>query len=74
MEKSLIYSAKAKYRASCAREALEKAAENIEEAITWLDFEDMSQTPDTRLIVSILGHLLAGIPLADYEITENIMK
>lgn len=70
----MIYSAKAKYRASCAREALEKAASNIEEALVWMDFEDMSETPDTRLIKVILNHLLAGIPLADYEITETVMK
>lgn len=70
----MIYSPKAKYRASCAREAIEKAANNIEEAITWLDFEDMSQTPDTRLIQIILQQLIQGTVIADFEIATTIIE
>lgn len=45
-----MLSPKAKYRVVCAREALEKASQAIEEMNSWLDMEDMSQTTDLRYL------------------------
>lgn len=63
--KLLIYSPKAKYRISCAREALETAAEALEKAGIWLDFEDMSKTSDVRFAIHAIQASLAGLALLD---------
>lgn len=46
-----MLSPKAKYRVACAREALEKAAEQMEAAQEWLDFEgESAHEKDVRFV------------------------
>lgn len=46
----MTYSPKAKYRISCAAEAMETAQAKLEEAAKWLDLQDMTNTQDVMTL------------------------
>lgn len=63
-----MLSPKAKYRVACARDELEKAAEALERTSSWLDFEDMSNTPDSRYLQAAINAQFANLALLDTDL------